>query len=185
MADRVTVDRDDIFCERVTVQHPIDGGFDLFRQFYATISTVDEVGICGLSGWVGWRIAYEDLHDAADAISADAEPLGCVAQRIQIDREDRGQGPADNALFVDRMGLEPQYRGNRLAGVMIEAVADLFRFDAEDTIVVLTPEPQRPGGGPYSDGPERDDAMSRLCAAYAKSGLERWADTSIWWRPIR
>jgi hypothetical protein len=168
----------------IDIRRPVDGGADVLRQFHASVEYSTETGydqIGTVTGWIGWRIEDEDLYGAADAISADAEPLGAAAAAI-IDAQP--DAVIDNVLLIDRMHLEPQRRGNRLSGAIIDDLLALLRFDPESTVVVLQPEPQKPTGGPFDDGPERDEALARLTAAYRSSGLEPWRRTEIWWRPL-
>jgi len=168
----------------VQIRRPIDGGVDVLRQFVAGVeyhgeSGPEEVGqVCG---WIGWSISEEDLADAADAISADAEQLGSAAADI-IDTYP--ENFVDAALLVDRMHLDPKWRGRRLSGLIIINLMELLRLDPGSTVVVLQPEPQSPQGGPYDDGPERDEAMVHLHAGYRASGLEPWRDSLVWWRPF-
>ncbi|MEJ7773154.1 MAG: hypothetical protein WKF51_14735 [Geodermatophilaceae bacterium] len=89
---------------------PIDGGVDVLRQFnasigYSTESGPEEIGI--VNGWIGWRIDDEDLLDAADAISSDAEQLGAAAAAIIDAHPDAF---IDNVLLIDRMHLAPWWR---------------------------------------------------------------------------
>ncbi len=168
----------------VEIRRPFDGGVDVLRQFSAVVEYSAETGcdeIGRVQGWIGWQIADEDLFDAADAISADAEPLGAAAVAIIAAHPDVF---IDNVLLIDRMYLEPKWRGNRLSGAIIDDLLGLLRFDPDSTVVVLQPEPQRPSGGPFDDGPERNQALSRLTAAYRASGLEPWCQTAIWWLPL-
>lgn len=168
----------------VTVYRPIDGGVDLLRQFIADVGyrgEDDEEGIGSVTGWIGWQILDQDVHDAADEISSDAEILGQAAAQI-ID--DYPENYIDTVLLIDRMHLDAKWRGHRLSGAIINDLMALLRLDNESTAVVLQPEPQRPKGGPMPYGPERDRAMARLEAAYEESGLQRWADTIVWWRPL-
>lgn len=168
----------------VDIRRPIDGGVDVLRQFDAVVEYSTDIGydqIGTVRGWIGWQITDEDLYDAADAISADAEPLGAAAVAII---EAHPDAFIDNVLLIDRMHLDPKWRGNRLSGAIIDDLLALLRFDPDSTVVVLQPEPQRPTGGLYDDGPERDQALARLTAAYRASGLEPWHQTAIWWLPL-
>jgi hypothetical protein len=168
----------------LSIRRPIDGGVDVLRQFDAIVEFRTESGpeaIGSVTGWIGWQIGDEDLHDAVDAISADAEPLGAAAAAII---EANPEQFIDNVLLIDRMHLDPQWRGNRLSGAIIADLLALLRLNPDSTVVVLQPEPQQPAGGPYDDGPERDAALSRLTAACRDSGLERWRNTVVWGRPI-
>lgn len=154
------------------------------RQFaagveYHTDSGPEEVG--QVHGWIGWSISEEDLADVGDAISYDAEQLGIAAADI-IDTHP--ENFIDAALLIDRMYLDPKWRGRRLSGAIITNLMALLRLDPDSTVVVLQPEPQDPNGGPYESGPELDDAMVHLHAAYRASGLEPWRDSLVWWRPF-
>jgi len=59
-----------------------------------------------VSGWIGWRIDDEDLVDAADAISSDAEQLGAAAAAIIDAHPDAF---IDNVLLIHRMYLAPKW----------------------------------------------------------------------------
>jgi hypothetical protein len=174
----------DLIDTDVQIRRPIDGGVDVLRQFMAGVeydieSGLEEAG--QVHGWIGWTILEEDLADAGDAISFDAGQLGTAAADI-IDTYP--ENFIDAALLIDRMYLEPKWRGKRLSGVIITNLMALLRLDPGSTVVVLQPEPQNPEGGPYDDGPERDEAMGHLHAAYRASGLEPWRDSLVWWRPF-
>ena len=82
------------------------------------------------------------------------------------------------------MHLDPKWQGNRLSGPIITDLLVLLRLDAKSTVVVLQPEPQKPEGGPYDDGSERDQALARLTAAHQASGFEPWHQTGNWWLPL-
>lgn len=168
----------------VDIRRPVDGGVDVLRQFVAVVEYGTETGndqVGTVRGWIGWQIGDEDLHDAADAISADAEILGATAVAII---EAHPEAFIDNVLLIDRMHLGSKWRGNRLSGAIIADLLALLRLDTDSTAVVLQPEPQKPDGGPYEDGPERDQALARLTAAYRASGLKPWRQTAIWWLPL-
>ena len=174
----------DLIETSVEIRRPDDGGVDVLRQFSASIgynveSGLDEIGL--VSGWLGWRIDDEDLLDAADAISSDAEQLGAAAAAIIDAHPDAF---IDNVLLIDRMHLAPRWRGNRLSGAIIADLMALLRLDADCTVVVLQPEPQESTGGPIDDGPERDKALARLTSAYRASGLEPWRQSVVWWLPF-
>ena len=69
----------------VDIRRPFDGGVDVLRQFDAVVEYRTETGydqMGAIRGWIGWQIEGEDLYDAADAISADAEPLAAAAVAI-------------------------------------------------------------------------------------------------------
>lgn len=168
----------------VEIRRPFDGGVDVLRRFDASVEYNTESGneqIGNICGWIGWQIEDDDLYDAADAISADAEPLGAAASAIV---EAHPGSFIDNVVLIDRMYLAPQWRGNRLSGAIIGDLLALLRFEPKSTVVVLQPEPQKPTGGPYNYGAERDEALASLTAAYRISGLEPWRQTMIWWRPL-
>jgi hypothetical protein len=168
----------------VTIYRAADGGVDLLREFSAEVALSTEEGpkeIGSVCGWIGWNVRGEDVHDAADAISTDAETLGAAAAAIMDNRPDAF---VDTVLLIDRMHLDPDWRGRRLSGAIIDDLLSLLRLDPETTAVVLQPEPQRPEGGPMADGPERAAALARLQAAYRLSGLEPWDGSVVWWRPL-
>lgn len=168
----------------VHIVRPIDGGVDVLRQFSAGVDYHGENGtedIGHVHGWIGWSIFGEDLADAGDAISYDAEGLAVAAVEII---EEHPENVIDSVLLIDRMWLEPKVRGRRLSGAIITDLLSLLRLDPESTVVVLQPEPQNPEGGPYDYGDMRDEAMIRLHAAYRDSGLEPWRGSLVWWRPF-
>lgn len=166
------------------IRRATDGGVDVLRQFdgdikYATYSGPESIGT--VTGWIGWNMLDEDVHDVADAISSDAEPLGAAAASIIEAHPDEYLA---TVLLIDRLHLDERWRGHRLSGRIIDDILALLRLDPESTVVVLKPEPQKPTGGPYGDGSDRDAAMGRLCAAYRESGLEDWGEYGVWWRPF-
>lgn len=177
---------DDLDIEDVTISRPIDGGYDVLRSFSAVITCGEsdegeplEAGV--IVGFVGWRILYEDVREAADPISSDVEVLGAAARQIIEWLGD--EYFIDTVLFVDRVGLHPEFRGRRRLRTIVERVIDLLRLDRESTVIVTQPEPQLEKGGPYPDGPLRDDALARLIAAHEATGFRRWRRSTVWWLP--
>jgi hypothetical protein len=182
VAERIDPDFLDL---TVTIRRPIDGGVDIFREFTASFEYApedDEVEIAVVRGWIGWGMAEEDIHDAADAISADSEILGAAAAEIVKAHADLW---LDTVVLVDRMSVEPEFRGQRLSGTLIRSLLAFMRLQPDDTVVVLQPEPQKPGGGPIDDPAERAKALARLTSAYRESGFEPWNDSDVWWLPFR
>lgn len=161
------------------ISRPIDGGIDVLRQLQVDIEYGDE-SIGGIIGWIGFEIGDEDMQDAGDAISYDAEALGVAAADIM----ERTTIWPRHALLLQHIGLREEYRGHRLTGVIVKDLMALLRLEPDETLVLFQPEPQRPEGGPYENGPERDAALTRLEAAYRASGFERWRDSLVWWLPI-
>jgi len=105
------------------VFRPIDGGADVLREFVASIGYSTESGpedIGSVREWIGWRIDDGDLRDAADAVTSDAEQLGATAAAI-IDANP--ESFIDTVLLIDRMHLDPRWRGNRLSGAVIADIA--------------------------------------------------------------
>jgi hypothetical protein len=150
----------DLIDTDVRISRPIDGGVDVLRHFAAGVDYRGESGmedVGQVHGWIGWSIHDEDLADAADAIRFDAAQVGTAAADI-IDTYPENY--IDAVLLIDRMYLESEWRGKRLSGVIITNLMALLRLDPESTVVVLQPELQNPEGGPYDDGPERDEAMA-------------------------
>lgn len=174
----------DLIDTTVQIFRGIDGGADVLREFVADVGYTTEDGpesIGQVQGWIGWSIHSEDLADAGDAISVDAERLGATAHDIIDTHYEKF---IDAALLIDRMHLDEEWRGNRLSQAIIDDLLSLLRLDPEATVVVLQPEPQDSDGGPLDDGPERDQAMSKLQAAYRGSGFVPWAGSDVWWRPF-
>jgi len=127
----------------------------VLRQFVAGVEYHHEGGLeetGQVHGWIGWSILEEDLADAGDAIGVDAGQLGTPAADI-IDAFP--ENFIDAALLIDRMYLEPKWRGKRLSGVIITNLMALLRLDPGSTVVVLQPEPQNPEGGRRRSGPAR------------------------------
>lgn len=178
--------RDLIELDSLTLNKAPDGGLDLLREFDADILLYEEADgdpktIGNVKGLVGWRINTEDLWDATDAISADVEPLGGAANEIREWLAETEDVTIDSALFIELVQINKDWRGHRLSGVIIEKLVSLMRLAPQETIVVLTPEPQMADGGPMEFGPARDAAIAKLRAAYEESGFQRWAESGVWW----
>lgn len=156
------------------------------RWFRASVSLQncehpEPVDLGAITGWMTRDVYAGGLYEAADSISADAEPLGAVAEQI-VDAH-----PAEYVacvIMIDRMRLEDAWRGRRLTGIMTANLMDLLQLEPGTTVVVLQPEPQKPGVGPMDYGSERDAAMARLQGAYRKSGFEPWREGDVWWMPF-
>ncbi len=162
--------------------------YGVLRAFVATVyddaeSDGESRQIGTISGWVTWYAFSERLLDAGDSISTDATTLSWAVKEIV---EAHGDDLISSAILVDRMTLVEEWRGHKLSGALIANLIDLLQLEPLETVVVLEPEPQLPGGGgPYEYGPERDSAMAKLRSAYRKSGFDPWGDGPAWWRPLR
>ncbi|SBN59218.1 Hypothetical protein PFR_JS13-1_296 [Propionibacterium freudenreichii] len=137
-------------------------------------------GVGSLTGWISRGLDGEFLWDLCDELSADAECVGAIAREILNPNEDFF---VMDVLLVDRMFLEPSWRGRRLTGALVEEIMDLLGLNRDMSAVVLCPEPQSKRGGPFDLGPERDEAMQRLRLAYEASGFRQWGESSCWWLP--
>ncbi|WP_051136683.1 hypothetical protein [Luteimicrobium xylanilyticum] len=169
---------------RITGIDRTEADADVFlRTFSAVVdacSPLQMVEIGMVRGWIGWGALDEDVQDAADAISSDAEALGATAAQIIGAHPEQW---VDSVVLVDRMHLEPRWRHQRLSGRILADLIDLLRLGRDSTVLVLQPEPQKPSGGPYDDGAKRDAALHSLRRSYANSGLEAWRDGDVWWWP--
>lgn len=174
-----------VFIDAVTVRGPGEND-ELLRAFMAEIRlfTPDqEHPVIGMvAGLIGWGIQEEDLDEAADELIEDAAILGAAAEEIRDWLAD-DDILIDTCLFIEKLRLAEQWQGNRLTGVIVDHLTDLFRFDSATTLVLLQPEPLLPNDEPMPDGPERDAALARLRAGYEASGFERWQDSLVWWMP--
>jgi hypothetical protein len=153
---------------------PSEDGYDLLRPFWTAISMYDPEhgtdGDCGtVKGWIGWRIVGENVAGAGDDTSTEIAPIADTAQRILTRRLAEGVW-IDTLLVVALLPLDERWRGLRLTKTIIGNLMNVLRLDPGATLVVLHPQPQRPGGGPMDEGPERDAAMLRLQHAYKMAG---------------
>lgn len=161
--------------------------FNNLRWFVASVSFDDlelpePVNIGSITGWLTRDVYEIDLFEAADAISSDAEPLGGAAEQI-IDAHPHEL--IDSVIMIDRMRLVDEWRGHRLSGILTANLMNLLQVEPTETVVVLQPEPQKPGVGPMDYGDERDSAMARLHAAYWESGFRQWREGPVWWLPLK
>lgn len=157
---------------------------DALRAFTAVI--VDEVAdrpAGSITGWLGLQQTPSAMYESADSISTDAEVLATAVVEILEHLSDEAVWTT-SAVMVDRMILEPTYRGRRSSGRLLDSLLNMLQFDPDETVLVLQPEPQLPEGGPLPPGPEHDAALARLCDAYTTAGLEPWNDNTVWWRPV-
>lgn len=183
MTEYLTIAAEDIDVA-VTIHREHQDDYDMLRCFSASVDyageeVVDPVEIGSVRGWICWDVYSGRLSEAGDAVSRDALDLAAAVEGI---RDSERCAWIDAALMIDRMGLESQWRGRRLSGVIIEKLRDLLGLDPAHTIVVLHPEPQQlEQSGPYEEGPERDAAMEKLQSAYRVAGLEPWGEAGVWW----
>lgn len=126
----------------VQIRRPVDGGADVLRQFSASFDYHGDRGteeIGQVHGWIGWSILEEDVADAGDAISFDAAQLGAAAAEIIDTHFDDF---IDAALLIDRMYLEPVWRGRRLSGAIINSLMALLRLDLGRRRWFCSPSPR-------------------------------------------
>lgn len=150
-------------------------------HFYYRDDSDEEQAIGMITGWIGWSIAEDDLADAADAVSADSAYIGRIAaDALDAVRED--DPFVDDVLLIDRLQIEPEYRGRGLLAGMVDKLIETLRLGVNGCVVVTEPEPQRPGGGPYPDGAVRDRALAGLTRSLSASGFEHWPSERAMWR---
>jgi hypothetical protein len=161
-----------------------DDPLGVLKQFSARFSTYDdaddEQDVGSLFGWIGWRVLGEDVADAADAISSDATYIGDVAAHLLED--DANDSLVEDVVLIDRMWIEPEFRGRGLLGDLVDRLIVGLRLHIDGCVVVTEPEPQQQSGGPYPDGPTRDRAMAGLCGSLRSAGFTPWTDGRAYWR---
>jgi hypothetical protein len=127
---------------------------------------------------------------AGDALSSDAMILGYAAQKLVEACSD--DVVLDSVLMLDRATLQPEYRGHKLFGAIVDGVMDMLQFDPSETIVVVFPEPlPLIEGEPRATGVERERGMQKLESALIAGGFEPYGDdveddeeSIVWWRPL-
>ena len=72
-----------------------DGGHDLLRSFRVHVQLWGEYAdapltIGTVTGWIGWEVWNENVWEAADAISSDAEPLGAAVEELRTQLAEDG-----------------------------------------------------------------------------------------------
>lgn len=161
-----------------------DDPLGVLKQFRARFSTYDdaddEQDVGSLVGWIGWRVLDEDVADAADAISSDAAYIGYVA--AQLLEDDANDSLIEDVVLIDRMWIEPEFRGRGLLGNLVDRLIVGLRLHVDGCFVVTEPEPQQRSGGPYPDGPTRDRAMAGLLRSLRSAGFTEWTDGRAHWR---
>ena len=179
---------DDTVLQCAITLHDLGEDVDPLREFTAVFSHDDQTGtdhrVGQIDGWICWRCLDDRLLDAADGLSGDAHYIADVAEQMlhQLAWDD---SPIEDVVLMDRIFIEPSYRGRNLLPDMISQLIRLFRLDVNGCIVVTEPEPQRPDGGPYPDGPIRDRAMQGLHKTLTSAGLEPSPEGSdAWWKLI-
>ncbi|KQR38543.1 hypothetical protein ASF80_03310 [Microbacterium sp. Leaf159] len=172
-----------------------DADADVLRGFSATVRyTGDDDAepreIGRLSGWLT-REVYSDVADAGDALSADGMILGSAAQKLVDEHE--GDRILDAVVMLDRATLEPEYRGQKLLGALVDDLLDVLQLEPTETIVVVFPESlPLVRGAPRPEGEERQVGLRKLSRALEASGFqqideEQPADdeaVTVWWRPF-
>ncbi|PWD52049.1 hypothetical protein C8046_16755 [Serinibacter arcticus] len=166
----------------VRIEREGQDGYNALRSLWVEITYDDDDAdgpkpIGGMNGWITLNPDSPDLADAGDCVGHDAMVLTAAAAAISQKHSRYWLG-----LLIDRFWLDETWRGRRLTGRIVDQVLDLLQRDRDEAVVVLVPEPQQlGGGGPYPDGPERDQAKARLEAAYKTAGFRRWKKSSVWW----
>jgi hypothetical protein len=135
-----------------------------------------------LCGWIGWRVMGDDIADVADAISADSAYIGSVAATLL--EEDESGELVEDVVLVDRMWIEPPFRGRGLLARMVDQFVAGLRLDVNGCYIVTEPEPQQPSGGPYPHGPMHDKAMQGLLRSLHDAGFAQWKDGRAQWRYV-
>lgn len=158
--------------------------YDLLAMFVATFEERDDDGesieVGSIMGWVGWSVGEENIFDAADSVSADSAHIGYVAS-LALDKVRKSDPFVDDVLLLDRLYIEPAHRGRGLLSPMVRALVRTLRLHVAGCVVVAEPEPQRPDGGPYPDGEQRDAAMAGLVRSLAAAGLTHWPEDKAMW----
>jgi hypothetical protein len=173
--------------------HDLGEDFDPLRGFTAEYYLDDETGaqsnLGHITGWICWRCLDERLFDAGDALSGDAHYITYAAERILdtlLHQEDVFRDfPIEDAVLIDRISIEEEFRGMGYLPVMIDELVNVLRLNVNGCVLVTQPEPQRPEGGPYGHGPIRDRARAGLLRSLLPAGFAPWSeDEAIWWQLI-
>lgn len=136
-----------------------------------------------ITGWFAISVVGRPIRNEADAISADSATIGSVAQEI-LDAQDWGEDLIEHVLLVDRISIDASYRGQGMLRYMVDVLVSSLGFHRAGCLLVTQPEPQKPGGGPYADGPKRSRALSGLRRSLKAAGFKAWDDGTCYSRII-
>lgn len=180
------IDADPYVTMSVCIDEEMSDELGLLKHFSADFSIFDDndqhQNLGNICGWIGWRVLDENVSEAADSISADAAYIGHVA--AQLLESDANDSLIEDVLLIDRMWIEPGYRGHGLLRTLIDHLVAGFRLHVNGCFVVTEPEPQRATGGPYPDGPAREKAMNGLLRSLHNAGFTAWVDDRAQWRRV-
>jgi hypothetical protein len=115
-------------------------------------------------------------YDLLDAHSADLEAIAGEAFDLDTgelcaDLEDLLEGPDAGVLVLDRVRVEPCYRGREI-GPLVAACA-LATLRQGCGVALCFPSPLE---NPAAPGPDLDAAVARLAAVWAKVGFEPYTN---------
>lgn len=182
-AARVKVEANQVRIDAVKVTRAEDDETGVLRRFSAKViatgSEADrDVTIGSIEGLYALCAESFDLQESGDCMG-DAEEMLCAAAD-----EIGGKLPMEprHVVMVELLKLDPRWRGNRLAGRIVDQFLGVLGFDSTETLVVLQPEPLDAKGKQRDPGPERDAAMKALCAAYRASGFKPLRKGPVWYR---
>lgn len=160
--------------------------YNMLRYFRAVLRADPEDGmeegrtIGTVTGHFSHRAHWQPLalELAGDAVSGSAEELGIFADQIFAAK------PVDSVFLVERIVLDSDCQGHRLAGRILVTLMNLLQHDPSRTTAVLLSEPLSPlTAAPYPEGNTRSTALNKITKAYSESGLEPWQDGRVWWLP--
>lgn len=136
-----------------------------------------------ITGWFGISVLDRPISVEADAISADSASIGSVAEDI-LDAQDWSEDLIEHVVLIDRISIEPSYRGQGMLSRMIETLVSSFGFQKAGCLLVTQPEPQKPGGGPYPNGAKRSKALAGLKLSLEAAGFMAWEQGLCYSRTI-
>lgn len=157
-----------------------------FRDFETHIIGIMEPGgeqsvigsVSGHFGWLAWL--PEVIDDAEQAIDSLGE---LVAAALDIsDRLSAESGvEVEAVVMIDRIWLEPRWRGKRLSHRVAEQLVDLLLLAPESTLVLANLEPSPTDAARLAAGADADGALHTQSDGYARTGFEQWRSSNTWW----
>lgn len=155
------------------------------RDFDAHIVGVmpdgDQMVIGSVSGHIGWLSWLPEVID--DAGQATESLTELVEAALDLgDRLSAEAGIAvDPVLMIERIWIEPPWRGNRLSHRVAEQLVDLLLLTPESTLVLARLEPSPRTAARLAAGASAGGAMHTESDGYLRAGFHQWRTSTTWW----
>ncbi len=162
-------------------RHAPDGAVrDFEAEIEGTVESTGESSVIGrISGCMTWLAWLPELIDEGRISDSFAEMIAAALDTGDLVSAGSDTG-IQTVLMIDRVWLEPRWRGSLFGRRIADQLIDLLLLTPESTLVLAHFEPDPKAPGRFWPRPEQDAATTAADDVEDRFDFERWGTSNTW-----